>query len=295
MKVLSRFPVLALAFCASIALAEPSKYAEEAKVLFNQRDFTEAGIRRAKEAADLYEKAAIEAIDAKEKAQYWAARAEALYFVGSAVADDKQKVAAHDAGVKAADQAVKLLGIADITKISNDDIKKLNVSLAEEQRKELAEAIYQRGANLGAWGQAYGVLQSLSKWPELRRNMEIIELIGFVEIRDYGAYRILGRGYFKIPALMGGDMAKAERYLSTAFSKTKAKGYSISRHPYNNIFYAELLYQKGDEDKAIRILEELIDVNYEDLLKAEPGKMDPNGAVEFEEAQRTARELLNSW
>lgn len=295
MKALSCLSVIAIALFSSEVFADPGQYAQEAKAHFNQRDYTEAGIAHAREAAVLYGKAAAEAVEVIEKAQYLSAQSEALYFVGAAIEDNDEKIDLHDEGVKVGDQAVKLLGIADVAKITNAEIKELNSSLSVEHRKALAEAVYQRGANLGAWGQAVGVLQSLSKWPELRRSMEVIERLGFVDLHEYGPYRVLGRGYFKIPALMGGDLVKAERYLYTAFFRTKAKDRSISRNAYNNIYYAEILYQKGDETKAFRILEELINTKYEDLLSAEPEKFDPSGAVEFEEAQRQAHQLLKSW
>lgn len=295
MKALWYLSTVVIAFCSSVAFADASKFAGEAREHFNQRDYTEVGINHARTAADLYGKAAAEAADINERAQYLTAQSEALYFVGSAIEDNDEKIAVHDEGVKVADQAVKLLGIQDVAKITNAEIKELNSVLPAEHRKALAEAIYQRGANLGAWGQANGVLQSLSKWPELRRSMEVIERLGFVDIHEYGPYRVMGRGYFKIPVIMGGDLVKAERYLYTAFFRTKAKDRPISRNAYNNIYYAEILYQKGDETRAFRILEDLINTNYEDLVNAEPDKVDPHGAVEFREAQRQARELLKSW
>lgn len=287
MKAVLFSAALLVSMASSVAWADANKDAEVAREHYAQRDYTAAGIDHAKQAADLFGKAASATDDDGLKARYLTSQSEALYFTGAATDDNTTKINLHNDGLAVGTQAVKLLGITDVAKVTNAQLTELKKTLSQEALEDLANAIYQRGANLGAWGQANGVVQSLSKWPELRRSMEAIERLGLVSMYDYGPYRVMGRGYYKIPALMGGDMAKAERYLSTAFNRTKVEGQTISRNGFNNIYYAEVLYSKGDETRAMRILE--------DLIKADPVALDPNGVIEIQEAQRQAQDLLKSW
>jgi hypothetical protein len=279
---------------AAMTLASASAFADKASDLeaqaqkaYGARDFSQPGLKSSIEAADLYAEAAASSTDANLKAKYLVGQATALFFAGSASDANNEKLDKHSKGMAAADQATKLLGLADVGSVTDAQLKQLKASLSKENLALLAEALYERGINLGEWGQANGVMQSLSKWPELRHNMESIETLGLVALHDYGAYRVLGRGYFKIPGLLGGDMAKAEKYLSTAVSKTPASGMKISKNGYNNIYYADILHSNGDDEKATKLLQ--------DFIKADASKLDPDTVPETRHNQKEAQDLLKSW
>lgn len=262
-----------------------AELATDAKAAYDRRDFNQAGIAAAQQAADLYAQAASASATPEEKAGYLTKQSEAIYFVGDASSDNAQKIVKFDAGLKVGDQAVKLLGLTDVNKAADADLSKLKGTPAAAP---LAEALYYRGINLGQWGQANGVFQSISKWPELERNMQLIELLGLQSIHDYGPYRTLGRGNFKLASVqLGGSMDDAERYLNVAFKKTLVAAAGVSRNGHNNIYYADLLHSKGDDVKSKKILQ--------DFIKADPNQLDPNGVIELKNAQRSAQDLLKSW
>lgn len=99
---------------------------------------------------------------------------------------------------------------------------------------------------------------------------------------SYGGHRALGAVYAKLPAGLGGDSAKALRYLETAF--TKGGNYTL-----NAIYYAEVLFATGDKVKARQTLD--------DLLKNDPKTYNPNRIPEtideFVEAARIRKTMGN--
>lgn len=279
--------LVASAFSATAHADQAADLAAQAKASFEKRDYSNPGIASAQAAADLYAQAAVAAADNVAKAKYLTLQAASLYFVGDANADSKTKIEVHLRGMTVADQAVKLLGIADVASVTDQQIAQLKA--AGQNLEALADALYERGINLGEWGQANGVVQSLSKWPELRHNMEIMEGLGQVANHEYGSYRVLGRGFFKIPGLLGGSMDKATKYLSTAFKATKKNPAfkDLSTNANNNVYYAEVLHENGDDDKAKALLQAFI--------AADAAALSPESAVETKHMQDAAKELLKGW
>ena len=275
------------AFALATALALPaladSAAAEKA---YSQRDYTAPGIKSAQEAADLYAQEAAKEANPIVKAKYLTGQAEALYFVGAASQANSEKIDKHLKGMDVAVVAVAAFGIKDVTKVSPDDVKKLK-ALPADQLAILAAALYQRGINLGQWGAANGVMKSLSKWPELKANMQIIIDLGQGKINEYGPYRVLGRGYYKIPSMLGGSVDKAIQYLSSAIKGSKAPGQNYSVNGFNNTFYAEALNNNGKSAEAKQLLN--------DFLKADPKTLEPALAPENKQAQSDAKDLLKSW
>lgn len=274
-----------LSFAARAATTE--ELLAQARKAYSEREYSAAGIQHAQEAADLYGQLATQTTDAKAKAKYLVGQAEAFYFVGNANASSNVKIEKHLKGMEAADQAAKLLGVADVTKVSDADVERLKTSLSAEDLLLLAEALYQRGTNLGQWGAANGVTSSLGKWPELRSTMNLIINLGQKDLNEYGPYRVLGRGYYKIPALLGGDMKKADKYLSTALSKTQVAGQPYSTNGFNTTYYADVLKENGETQKAKDLLAAFI--------KADPATLNPNLVPENKQAQKDAAELLKNW
>lgn len=291
MKALMLTAALAATLTAAQAFAESAQELEaKAAAAYAKRDYSNAGANSAQEAADLYAKAAA-ASQGDAKAKYLAEQSAALYFVGDANTVKDVKIDKFLKGIGAADQSLKVLGIADVTTVTDAQLAQLKSSLKKEQLAILGGALYQRGANLGQWGQQNGVMQSLGKWPELRRTMEVIVNLGLLaSTHNYGAYRILGRGYFKIPSLMGGDMVKATNYLKTAFNSTLVtlpNGKKVSKNGYNNTYYAEVLNENGDTAGAKAILQ--------NLIAADPAQVDAASVPEIKNAQREAKELLKGF
>ena len=275
------------AFALATALALPALAdSTAADKAYSQRDYTAPGIKSAQQAADLYAREAAQATDPQIKAKYLVGQAEALYFVGAASQANTEKINKHLLGMNVADQAVAIFGIKDVTKVSPDDVKKLK-SLPADQLAVLAASLYQRGINLGQWGAANGVMKSLSKWPELKANMQVIIDLGQGKINEYGPYRVLGRGYFKIPSMLGGSVDKAIQYLSSAVKGSKAAGQIYSVNGFNNTYLAEALNSNGKTADAKQLLNE--------FLKADPKALNPILVPENQQAQSDAKELLKSW
>ena len=61
--------------------------------------------------------------------------------------------------------------------------------------------------NTGRWGQTKGVLRSLFLLPTLREELDIIFSLN---PRSASAHTLAGNVFFEVPALLGGDRAKAE-------------------------------------------------------------------------------------
>jgi hypothetical protein len=283
--VVATAAVLSLSTLCAQALTPAEQYALARKA-YSERDYSPAGIQKAQDAANGFSQLAAQATDAKEKAQYLVDVSEALYFVGNASNGNAVKIDKHQKGIDAADKATKLLGVPDVTKITDAEVTNQKKRPAAEVAL-LAEAIYQRGINLGQWGSANGVTESLGRWPELRDSMLTIVNLGYKEIHEYGPFRVLGRGYYKIPGILGGSNKKAEKYLTSAVNGSLAAGQIYSVNGFNNTFLAELLKDLGQEPKARDLLKAFI--------AADVTTLQPALVFENRQAQKEAADLMASW
>jgi hypothetical protein len=284
--VLSATALLSFLVSQSVLASTPDELKAQAEKAYAARDYNAAGIKSAQDAQDLYAQLVAQTTEPSAKATFLVRQAEASYFVGVATADQQTKLDRLQNGIDLADQATKLLGVANVTSVSDADLQRLK-ALPKETLALLGDALYYRGASLGQWGQANGVTSSLGKWPELSTNMELIINLGVKEVHSYGAYRTLGRGYFKIPGILGGDMAKATKYLAAAVKNTLVAGQIYSVNGTNNNFYAEILKENGDEAGARALLNA--------YLTADVATLDPKGIAESKQAQAEAQDLLKSW
>ena len=255
----------------------------QADALYDQRDYDAAGINRVQQSADIYESLMGQVADPKKKASLQIAKAQSMYFLGQASSDSRYKITIHDAAYKLANEVAILFGVTDVKR---PDLARLQ-ALPVADKKLLAEGLYQRGINLGQWGQASGVTTALFKWSELRENMKLIVSLGFESMSHYGPLRTLGRGFQKVPVLMGGDMSLAEQYLKKALNSTLALGKNFSVHGTNNVFYAEFLLDKGGRKQ------EIIDL-LTPFVAADPVTLLPGYAVENRKAQEEAKAILAS-
>jgi hypothetical protein len=274
------FALTGVAQTSATDLAQAEKY-------YADRDYTPAGIQSAQMAADLYQTLAGASVDKTEKAKLQTAMATALYFVGSASSENAVKLQKHDLGYKTADAAMQALGVASVTAITDAEINQLKSSLSPADMDLLANAIYQRGTNLGQWGQAQGVFASLGRWPELRSTMELVIKLGKESLHQFGPRRTLGRAYYKLPGFAGGSLKKSEENLSIAMKGSLAPGQIFSINGYNNLYFAELLKDQSRETDAKDILT--------GFISADPLTLRPDSIVETKRAQAEAQELLNSF
>ena len=219
---------------------------EKAEELFEDRGKT---VANAQAASDMYVKLAADSTDKAEKATFLWKASEATYYVGRMATKKKDKIAIHGRGFEVAQTAITMLegNIED-----------------PDQEEALAQALYFWGANKGKWGEAKGIISSLGQWPALRNAMEKIINMGYEDIESYGANRILGRAYFKIPAGMGGNRELSEKYLVEAMEETFDEEYGVSTHGLNNIYLADF-YQKKNRAKACDILNKFVKVDPEML------------------------------
>lgn len=275
---------ISLAFT-GMAMAEDSRQAADA--LYAQRDYTEAGAKNAQDAAEMYMRLAANAKD-QDKNSLLTNASRAYYFVGSFKKEKNQKIDFFDKGMNAALNIVNKyapeLKQQNLEAVAKDILNKVNPN----EIKELAHALYYAGINLGSWAEANGINQSLSKWPTLRSYMLLVNLLGHQDIAHYGASRVLGRAYYKLPVIAGGDKDKARTYLSEAFSKTQTGGNAVSANGNNNVFYAEFLYNSDKKKaEAIALLKAFVAMN--------PDALDPESIPETKSAQETAKKLLADW
>lgn len=155
---------------------------------------------------------------------------------------------------------------------------------AKEVNEEYADAYYLYGVALARWAETKGVMESLSRKKELFDNME--ETLtrdarsgrAGEEIEGFGANRIYGRVYFKLPVFAGGSRAKALENLKKAYEG--APDYAI-----NVNYYAEALYDGNADEKkqACSILDE--------LLKKDPATLNPDRVPETKEEFVASRKL----
>lgn len=236
LRSLTLASLLAFSVC---SFAEETPAELEAKTLYAKRSETVEGIANAGQAAEAYKALADgEVADMAKKATLLNKESQAAYYVGTQVKTDAEKIPVFLRAMKAADAAIVAMG--DETKLD------------EAGKEILALAYYYSGANLGKWAEANGIASSLGRWGELQDKMKKVIALKKEAVQAYGAFRILGRAYYKLPAPLGSNK-KALVYLEKAFNETKM-GNDISIHGLNVLFYADLLIATDRKAEAKTIL-----------------------------------------
>lgn len=128
-------------------------------------------------------------------------------------------------------------------------------------------------ANMGALAEAHGLREGIRYRRPTREALETVLTLdpGYL---DGSADCALGRWYFKVPGIMGGDKARAEQHLRKALTYKSDSIISL-------IFLAELLIDRDKSDEARVLL---------DAAVAAP--IDPQWAPEDRRFKVQARELL---
>lgn len=143
----------------------------------------------------------------------------------------------------------------------------LGMVAAENARKTedaFAEAHYFYGINLARWAETKGILESLSRKKELMEKMDATidreTLAGELgqELDGYGADRVYGRMYFKLPSFAGGSRDLSLKHLGTAVQNAKTTVLNV-------VYYAETLHAGNNNDKAAacKMLADLTTIDYE--------------------------------
>ena len=172
-------------------------------------------------AVDLYER--IGAVSSSVEA-YWKA-SRAAWWLGEHAEKRADKLASYQRGIDDANKALAL-------------------------QPDCAEAHFWLGGNLGSFGDAKGVLKSLSLVKPIRHEMaEVIRLND--RYNGGAAYHVLGVVDYKVPGMMGGNKARAKQELEKALSIDP-------NDPFHHFYMAE--YAKLTGDKA-RFQSELATLN----------------------------------
>lgn len=145
------------------------------------------------------------------------------------------------------------------TKLSEDDADGRKQSfdkgmhwakIAMKFNNNRVEGHFWLGVNLGSWGEANGVMKSLS----IRHDLEDTMLKAAKLDEEYegaGSYRVLGRLKFRLPGIFGGDNDLSIEYLRKAVKIAPT-------HTMNYIFLAETLMDEDEYVEAKKLLEKVI-------------------------------------
>jgi len=176
---------------------------------------------------------------AQRAAQVWASRlsanpadaesawksARAQYWLGTNGLPEAQRKAALEAGIAAARQGIAV----------------------QPQRPE---GHFWIAANMGALAESFGLRQGLKYRGAIRAELEIVLKLDPAFLQG-AADRALGRWYYKVPGLFGGDKKKSEAHLRKA----------LAYHPHSvitRLFLAETLLELDRRADARRELEAAI-------------------------------------
>ena len=133
---------------------------------------------------------------------------------------------------------------------------------------------YWLGVSYGKFGEAKGILASLDLVPHLKKEMETV--LKLKEGYEYGgAHRVLGRLYYKLPGIKGGDNDKAVKHLKKA---TKIAPNNLKSH----LFLAEVYIAQGKKAEAKKELQFIIDFPEANFIK----KLVPESKEEKKQAAK---------
>lgn len=105
-------------------------------------------------------------------------------------------------------------------------------------------------ANMGALADAHGLRQGIKYRTPIREALEKALALDPAFL-DGSPDRALGRWYFKVPRLFGGDLEKSEAHLRKALSYNESSIISM-------LFLAETLLERGKKDEARAVLQKAI-------------------------------------
>lgn len=286
--------------------------AKSAETQYANRDYTPEGIANVQKAYENLKTILAGNLSDEEKMKFNLKLARALYFIGDASNDTSVKRKIFEEAMAAADASLLFFGVTINGKndLTDELAKSLNEKFGTDKSKmdALAEAFYQKGANLGQWGQL-DPLGAIYRWGELQNTIQFQDKLNFTStsadgstkeesyksLHEYAGYRVVGRGLYVIPSkILGGDNKKSEKYLEFAVKNSAAvdangKKLSFSINGHNNNYYAETLRANGKEELAKQILTDFIAADPKDT-QIFPNQVD---LVEIIRTQKIARDTLS--
>jgi tetratricopeptide (TPR) repeat protein len=233
-----------LVLAAAVAVADEPSLLDQAKAAYDAR----SDIGQAKAAMDLFASAA--KADPTSYEARWRGAA-ACYYYGTYPredAPDQVKMAIFQSGIDLAKEAIAL------------DPKGV-------------EGHFWLGVLYGVYGEAKGIMKSLSLVPDIKQEMKTCEDLD-PSVEGWGPDRVLGRMYFKLPWFKGGDNKKSIECLER----------SLKGAPTNALtrYYLAVTYKsEGMKDKAREQCQAVVSM--------EP---DPRWAPEHPWIKRMAEALL---
>ncbi|MFN8060589.1 MAG: TRAP transporter TatT component family protein [Vicinamibacterales bacterium] len=219
-----------------------------------------SGARAADDADDLY-RAREDLASARRAADLWRERLQAdpsdfeaawkrsraLYWLGGhAAAGERERDL--EAGIDAATRAAAL-------------------------RPERPEGHFWAAANMGALAESFGLGKGIKYRKPIREALERVLAID-AAFQQGSADRALGRWYFKVPGLFGGDKQKSEQHLRRSLTFNPNSTASL-------VFLAETLLELGKRADARAALEQ-----------CERAPLDPDWGPEDREFKAKARTIL---
>lgn len=140
-------------------------------------------------------------------------------------------------------------------------------------RPEAPDGHFWMAANMGGLAEAHGLRQGIRYRGQIREALELAKRAQ-PSYLDGSPDRALGRWYFKVPRLFGGDLDASERHLRAALAYNPRSIISL-------LFLAETLDGRGKRAEARTVLQTLLDT-----------PPDPEWAPEDARFKAQARELL---
>ena len=175
----------------------------KANDLYMARGTSRDGLENVREAIKIYDSEIKNFDDPYKKAILYLKSVKASFFLGEQTSNTKMKRKIFKEGHEKAQKGYLLLQEGDHLGISRND---------DERTKDLLGRLYYwYGASLGRWGEARGIVSSLSKWNDLRKHMDAVIKLGQERVVSYGVYRLLGRAYHRMPAPFGNKKKSQSR------------------------------------------------------------------------------------
>ncbi|MGK5084228.1 hypothetical protein WDW37_13110 [Bdellovibrionota bacterium FG-1] len=159
---------------------------------------------------------------------------------------------------------------------------------AEALTSDYSEAPYFAGVNLARWGEANGIISSLTKVPALKKYMSLAMAADRTTRDDrdaeavdgYGPHRTLGRMYKALPGLLGGSHTESVKELQKAVQGDPTTALNV-------VYLADTYMKDGNDSEKTegrRLLNE--------LLTKDPSTLNPNRIPETSDEFGLARLVL---
>jgi hypothetical protein len=232
---------------------------DQGKALYAQR--SSASLDSINQALAVLQGAESQAQDKLLKYDILILEARALYFKGTHTQGDSNKKDIHALGQAKADAA-------------------------EALSSDYAESQYYAGINLARWGEANGIIASLTKVPALKKYMANAEARQTRDGNDgesvdgFGPHRTLGRMYKKLPGLFGGSHSQSVTELDKAVAGDPTTALNV-------VYLADTLIKDGNDSEKAEGTKLL-----NDLLAKNPRTLNPDRVAETGDEFQFARDVL---